>query len=48
MVHGIKKYEKIYHRIKPLSIERYAKINALQIKVFLLSDSAPLDAESLD
>ncbi len=47
MVQGIENYEKIYYCIKALSIDRYTEINALQIKVFPLSHSAPLDAESL-
>ena len=47
MVQCMESYEKIYHCIKALSIERYAKINALQIKTSSLSRSAPLDAESL-
>lgn len=38
---------KIYRCIKALSIDRYAEINVLQMKSSSLSDSAPLEAESL-
>ena len=47
MVQGIENYEKKYHCIQALSIERCAEINALQIKGCSLSYSAPLNAESL-